>query len=288
MIARLLRSRDRRRAAGPSSGGRDGPGLRALRCPTATPRGGVVILHGAGVVQGEPLRLRARAARRRPRRARASTSAATARATGALDGARRSTTSPRWPRCCPPAPLGAARLRAWAATWRSSPRRRSARRRSWRSARRRADGAARAACAPGASTSAADRPALEAFLAEHDDLEAAGAALGARLLLLHAEGDERVPGRALARARTRAAPGTPPASSCPGGHHRSIQHDPELQGRRCAGSLRACAESLSAPYSRARPGHASSAAVSAPRAPPPGAQQRRPARAHRSCRARRR
>jgi fermentation-respiration switch protein FrsA (DUF1100 family) len=75
---------------------------------------------------------------------------------------------------------------------------------------------------------AADDVALDAFLADHDIGEAA-AALDVPLLLLHAEGDEVVPvehSRALA-ARTRH-----PSSrliALPGGHHRSVQHDDELQ-----------------------------------------------------------
>jgi pimeloyl-ACP methyl ester carboxylesterase len=75
----------------------------------------------------------------------------------------------------------------------------------------------------------ADTPSLEAFLAEHP-LDAAVERLDLPLLLLHAEGDERVPvahSRALARL-------TPDPRSelvvVPGGHHRSVQHDAELQG----------------------------------------------------------
>jgi uncharacterized protein len=74
----------------------------------------------------------------------------------------------------------------------------------------------------------ADAPALDAFLAEHDERDAV-AALEAPLLLLHAEGDEQVPvehSRELARL-TRS-----PKSrliAVPGGHHRSVQHDPDLQ-----------------------------------------------------------
>jgi alpha-beta hydrolase superfamily lysophospholipase len=75
---------------------------------------------------------------------------------------------------------------------------------------------------------AADAEALDAFLAEHE-LEPAVAALTAPLLLLHAEGDEQVPiqhSRELAQAVT--APGSR-LIAVPGGHHRSIQHDAELQ-----------------------------------------------------------
>jgi uncharacterized protein len=75
----------------------------------------------------------------------------------------------------------------------------------------------------------ADRPALEALLETHD-AGAAAAALDVPVLLLHAEGDERVPvehSRELARVLR--APGSR-LIAVPGGHHRSIQHDAELQG----------------------------------------------------------
>ncbi len=76
----------------------------------------------------------------------------------------------------------------------------------------------------------ADRPALDAFLSEHDELTAA-ADLPAPLLLLHAEGDEQVPiahSAALAAARDEAGQPTR-FVRVPGGDHRSIQHDDELQ-----------------------------------------------------------
>jgi uncharacterized protein len=73
----------------------------------------------------------------------------------------------------------------------------------------------------------ADVAALEAFLLEHDVVEAA-ARLGRPLLLLHAEGDESVPVEHSREIAARA----PDARliAVPGGHHRSVQHDPELQG----------------------------------------------------------
>ena len=74
---------------------------------------------------------------------------------------------------------------------------------------------------------AADVPSLEAFLAEHP-LDVAVERLDVPLLLLHAEGDERVPvahSRELARRAPRAD-----LVVVPGGHHRSVQHDAELQG----------------------------------------------------------
>jgi uncharacterized protein len=80
--------------------------------------------------------------------------------------------------------------------------------------------------APGDGPRRADTPALEALIASVDTT-AAAAALGERLLLLHAEGDETVPVGA-SRDLHAAAPG-----SClvvvPGGHHSSVQHDGELQ-----------------------------------------------------------
>jgi uncharacterized protein len=77
-------------------------------------------------------------------------------------------------------------------------------------------------------TFAADEPALDAFLDAHDEHDAI-AALDVPVLLLHAEGDEQVPvehSRELARLTRH------PASrliAVPGGHHRSVQHDPDLQ-----------------------------------------------------------
>jgi pimeloyl-ACP methyl ester carboxylesterase len=71
-----------------------------------------------------------------------------------------------------------------------------------------------------------DEPAFDAFLAEHDE-HAAAERLRCPLLLLHAEGDEVVPvelSRSLAARATGAR-----FVEVPGGHHRSIQHDAELQ-----------------------------------------------------------
>jgi alpha-beta hydrolase superfamily lysophospholipase len=72
----------------------------------------------------------------------------------------------------------------------------------------------------------ADAQGLDAFLAEHDEMLAAEM-LDVPLLLLHAEGDERVPvehSRELARVAPQAR-----LIAVPGGHHRSVQHDGELQ-----------------------------------------------------------
>jgi pimeloyl-ACP methyl ester carboxylesterase len=73
----------------------------------------------------------------------------------------------------------------------------------------------------------ADIPSLEAFLASKE-LDTTVERLDVPLLLLHAEGDERVPvahSRELARVAPRAE-----LVVVPGGHHRSVQHDAELQG----------------------------------------------------------
>jgi pimeloyl-ACP methyl ester carboxylesterase len=75
----------------------------------------------------------------------------------------------------------------------------------------------------------ADVPAVEAFLAEHP-LDVAVEHLQIPLLLLHAEGDERVP---VAHSRELARRSPDPGTRLvvvPGGHHRSVQHDAELQG----------------------------------------------------------
>jgi len=77
---------------------------------------------------------------------------------------------------------------------------------------------------------AADRDAVVGLLGRHDETDAARAldAAAVPVLLLHAEGDEVVPVE-LSRALHAAAPGSELVVVC-GGHHRSIQHDPELQG----------------------------------------------------------
>jgi uncharacterized protein len=73
------------------------------------------------------------------------------------------------------------------------------------------------------------------------DERAAASTLGARLLLLHAEGDERVP-IASSRALHERAPGSRLVAA-PGGDHRSVQHDGELQ----ALAVRFIARALSPP-----------------------------------------
>lgn len=74
----------------------------------------------------------------------------------------------------------------------------------------------------------ADRTGLERFLASHE-LSPAVELMTAPLLLLHAEGDERVP---VEHSRELARRVPAPSSrliTVPGGHHRSVQHDPELR-----------------------------------------------------------
>jgi pimeloyl-ACP methyl ester carboxylesterase len=90
----------------------------------------------------------------------------------------------------------------------------------------------------GRFTFRADAATLEPLL-RATDLTAAARALGARLLLMHAEGDEDVPVE-----HSRELHGAAPDSRIevvPGGHHRSVQHDPDLQAlsvrflcKRCA------------------------------------------------------
>jgi uncharacterized protein len=75
---------------------------------------------------------------------------------------------------------------------------------------------------------AADHESLDSFLAAHD-LNESVRSLTAPLLLLHAEGDERVP---VQHSRELAGEMSAPGSrliTVPGGHHRSLQHDPEMQ-----------------------------------------------------------
>jgi uncharacterized protein len=85
----------------------------------------------------------------------------------------------------------------------------------------------------------ADHDALDTFLADHD-LEPAVASLAGALLLLHAEGDEVVPIEHSRELATRMRSSGSRLITIPGGHHRSIQHDEELQ----AVSLRFIARAL--------------------------------------------
>jgi uncharacterized protein len=74
----------------------------------------------------------------------------------------------------------------------------------------------------------ADGPAVEALL-DSGELSTVVTELTAPLLILHARGDEQVP---VEHSRELAAAMQSPGSrliEVPGGHHRSIQHDDELQ-----------------------------------------------------------
>jgi fermentation-respiration switch protein FrsA (DUF1100 family) len=71
--------------------------------------------------------------------------------------------------------------------------------------------------------------ALDAWLAEHD-LGQAVELMGRKpLLLIHAAGDEQIPSDASERLYARAREPRK-LILLPGGHHRSAQHDAELQG----------------------------------------------------------
>jgi pimeloyl-ACP methyl ester carboxylesterase len=75
----------------------------------------------------------------------------------------------------------------------------------------------------------ADLQPLDALLGQNDDLHAIVEALEIPVLLLHAEGDEVVP---VEHSRELAGHLRHPESRLvvvPGGHHRSVQHDEELQ-----------------------------------------------------------
>ena len=83
--------------------------------------------------------------------------------------------------------------------------------------------------AQGRFTFAADEPSLAAFLESHDARDAIASLEDVPVLLLHAEGDEQVP---VEHSRELAALMRSPRSRLivvPGGHHRSVQHDPDLQ-----------------------------------------------------------
>jgi fermentation-respiration switch protein FrsA (DUF1100 family) len=73
----------------------------------------------------------------------------------------------------------------------------------------------------------ADLDALERFLSTHG-LDSAVESLPAPLLLLHAEGDEQVPVEHSRELAERTANPHSRLIAVPGGHHRSVQHDPEL------------------------------------------------------------
>ncbi len=72
------------------------------------------------------------------------------------------------------------------------------------------------------------RYALAAWLEEHDLRDAAGLMAAKPLILLHARGDERIPSDWSVELHD-AKPDPVKLIVLPGGHHRSIQHDQELQ-----------------------------------------------------------
>jgi fermentation-respiration switch protein FrsA (DUF1100 family) len=74
----------------------------------------------------------------------------------------------------------------------------------------------------------ADVEAVSAFLERHP-LDTAVAALDLPVLLLHAGGDEQVPVQHSRELAQRLAHEASRLIEVPGGHHRSIQHDEELQ-----------------------------------------------------------
>jgi alpha-beta hydrolase superfamily lysophospholipase len=74
----------------------------------------------------------------------------------------------------------------------------------------------------------ANVPALDSFLASHDLAEAVRS-LEVPLLLLHAEGDEQVPVQHSRELAEQMSARRSRLITVPGGHHRSVQHDPELQ-----------------------------------------------------------
>lgn len=72
------------------------------------------------------------------------------------------------------------------------------------------------------------REALAAWLGEHDLREAAELMGEKPLIILHAKGDERIPSEFSEELAAR-KPAPKKVIVLPGGHHRSVQHDPELQ-----------------------------------------------------------
>jgi dipeptidyl aminopeptidase/acylaminoacyl peptidase len=75
----------------------------------------------------------------------------------------------------------------------------------------------------------ADRASLEPFLAANR-LDEVLSRYPNPVLLLHAEGDERVPVEHSRELETHLQHAQSRLIAVPGGHHRSVQHDGELQG----------------------------------------------------------
>jgi fermentation-respiration switch protein FrsA (DUF1100 family) len=86
-----------------------------------------------------------------------------------------------------------------------------------------------------------DAPGLESFLVEHD-LGLVVPELRTPMLLMHAEGDESIPVEHSTELYRAARMPRKRLIALPGGHHRSIQHDPEMQGE----SLRFVEKALAA------------------------------------------
>lgn len=80
----------------------------------------------------------------------------------------------------------------------------------------------------GFRSSERSRDALTAWLGEHDLREAAALMESKPLILLHARGDERIPSDFSEELAAR-KPEPKRLIVLPGGHHRSIQHDQEMQ-----------------------------------------------------------
>jgi pimeloyl-ACP methyl ester carboxylesterase len=80
----------------------------------------------------------------------------------------------------------------------------------------------------GALTFDADVGALDPLLARFDLYEAVSE-LSVPMLLMHAAGDEQVPVEFSRELAQHFRVGESRLIVVPGGHHRSVQHDPELQ-----------------------------------------------------------
>jgi pimeloyl-ACP methyl ester carboxylesterase len=76
--------------------------------------------------------------------------------------------------------------------------------------------------------SESSRDSLAAWLSEHDLREAAELMGPKPLIILHAKGDERIPSDFSEELAAR-KPEPKKLIVLPGGHHRSVQHDPEMQ-----------------------------------------------------------
>jgi uncharacterized protein len=81
------------------------------------------------------------------------------------------------------------------------------------------------------------RAALDAWLGEHDIGDAVELLAGKPIMLIHAEGDEQIPHQG-SRALFERAAEPRKLIVLPGGHHRSAQHDPEIQGESLRWMLR--------------------------------------------------